>query len=192
MNEISPAPKSGLVPGIVVGLVAAIVGAAIYAVIMDVTGYEFSLATIGIGVIVGLAIMAVKPTSPVLPLIAGVYSLAGAVAGTVAGDIALLVKTAEEQGGRIGYVDAYTIVIQHFSELIDFKTVLIWAAGTFFGFTFVNRRVDALKRSAAPAAEVPAGPLLPPMTASEGDAPQATQPATHQAAPAETAEAKTD
>ncbi|MEW9528847.1 hypothetical protein [Microbispora sp. NPDC049125] len=151
MYENSPSPKDGLVPGIIVGLVVAVLGAGLYAAFIDVTGYELSIATIGIGVLVGLAIMAFKPTSPVLPAIAGIYSFAGAVLGTIAGDVALLVKTAEEQGATLSYGDAFTLLSNHFSEIVDFKSVIIWVVGAAFGFSFVNKRVKAAQQSAAPA-----------------------------------------
>jgi hypothetical protein len=179
MYENSPAQqKNGLVPGIVAGFVAAVVGAALYALFVDLSGYEFGAATIGIGALVGLAMMAVKPTSPVLPVIAAIFSFAGAALGIVVEDVVVLVRTAESLGTPIGYGEAFTIVTDHFSELVDIKSILIWAIGAAFGFTFVNRRVMAAQRSATTAPSAPVtipeadGPQAAPQTAGTTDAAQ--------------------
>ncbi|GII32029.1 hypothetical protein [Planotetraspora mira] len=150
MYENPPAQKSGLVPGIVAGLVAAVLGAGLYAVIIDVTAREFSYGTIGIAILVGFAMMAVKPAHPALPAIAAVIALAGGVIGTFAGDVALAVKMATEVGLTLSYGQAFTLVWDNIGELVDIITVLIWAVGASAGFSFVNARVKSALQGAAP------------------------------------------
>jgi hypothetical protein len=170
MYQNPPAQKSGLVPGLVVGLVAAVIGAGLYAVIINVTQREFSLATIAIGVLVGFAMMAVKPAHPALPAIAGVIALAGGIIGTFAGDVALAVKVAGEEGITLSYGDALTLIINNIGEFVDILTVLFWAIGAYAGFSFVNTRVKAALHSAGPATEPATGA---PVATAEGHAPQA-------------------
>ncbi|MEZ0071207.1 hypothetical protein [Planotetraspora sp. GP83] len=182
MYDSPEARRSGLVPGILAGLAAALVGAGLYAVIIDLTEWELGIATIGIGVLVGLAIMAVKPTSPVLPALAAVISLAGAALGTIAGDVALIVKIAGDQGLQMSYGDAFGFVRNGLGEFIDIKTVLIWAVGAAAAFSFVNKRVKASAESAS----LPQEAGAPQPVADLGLAPMTTP----QATPAESEQGK--
>jgi hypothetical protein len=157
-------------------LVAAVAGAAIYAVIIDMTKKEFSAGTLGIGLLVGFAVMALKPANRALPIISGVIALLGSIAGTLAGGTAIVAKIAADDYGRVvTYGQAFDLVRQSPGDFIDVLTVLFWAIGAWAGFNFVNRQVKLAHQSAAPAAPL-AGPLLPPMTTPETGTgmPQAT------------------
>ncbi|NUT08854.1 MAG: hypothetical protein HOQ38_00140 [Nonomuraea sp.] len=157
--------KSGLVPGIVVGLVAMLIGAAIYGAIIGITKYEIGIATVGVGVLVGLGIMAVKPTSPVLPPLAAVFGLAGAALGQLVGTTILLVQLAQEAGETIGYGTAAATVFPEFGSIIseDPKSLLFWAIGAAAAYSFVNKRVKAADTPATPAPADPT-PATPPQT----------------------------
>jgi hypothetical protein len=150
--------KSGLVPGIVVGLVAMLVGAALYGVIIGITEYEIGIATIGVGVLVGLGIMAVRPTSPVLPPLAAVFGLAGAAIGQILGDTILLVKIAQDAGQTLDYGSAASTIIGDFGSIISDnpKSLLFWAIGAAAAYSFVNKRVKAANQPAEPAPATPA------------------------------------
>nr|BFE80370.1 hypothetical protein GCM10020093_029710 [Planobispora longispora] len=113
-------------PGIVVGLLAAVLGAAAYGAFITVTELELGLIAIGVGILVGLAMMAVKPTSPVLPALAAVFSLAGAALGTFLGGVGSVVKAT---GGTLSYGQAVSLVADIFPTAIeeDPKTLLFWA-----------------------------------------------------------------
>ncbi|MFG1710228.1 hypothetical protein ACFLIM_44370 [Nonomuraea sp. M3C6] len=142
--------KSGLVPGIIVGLVAMLAGAALYGAIIGITKYEIGIATIGVGVLVGLGIMAVKPTSPVLPPLAAVFGLAGAALGQIVGATILLVEFAQDEGVTMSYTTAAGEITGEFGALIseDPKSLLFWAIGAAAAFSFVNKRVKAANEPA--------------------------------------------
>ncbi|MBG0832854.1 hypothetical protein HS041_34715 [Planomonospora sp. ID67723] len=135
-------------PGIVVGLLAAVLGAAAYGAFIFVTEIELGLAAIGVGVLVGLAMMAVKPSSPVLPALAALFSLAGAALGTFIGAVGLLVKF---NGGAPAYGDAVRVVAEVFPDAVteDPKTLLFWVIAGAAGFSFVNKRVKAAREALA-------------------------------------------
>ncbi|WP_068924172.1 hypothetical protein [Planobispora rosea] len=147
---MTPQPRSGLVPGIVVGLLAAVLGAAAYGAFITVTELELGLVAVGVGVLVGLAMMAVKPTSPVLPALAALFSLAGAALGTFLGGVGLVVKAA---GDTVSYGQAVSLVAEVFPEAIqeDPKTLLFWVIAAAAGFAFVNKRVKAAREALASA-----------------------------------------
>lgn len=140
--------KSGLVPGILVGLAAMVVGAGLYGAFIAITKYEFGLVTSAIGVLVGLGITAVKPTSQALPVIAAAMGLAGAALGQVLGT-AIYVVTHSSVG--IGPVLA--AILGDFPAFVadDPLSVVFWAIGGWAAFSFVSKRVNAAAvRQAAP------------------------------------------
>ncbi|GAA2373489.1 hypothetical protein [Nonomuraea africana] len=159
--------KSGLVPGILVGLVAMLVGAAVYGAVVGITEYEIGLVAVLVGVLVGLGMMAVKPSSPVLPPLAALFGLVGAALGTAIGGTVLAVKYAGEEGGKLGYLDAFTSVTGLMPDLIgeDPKTLLFWAISAFAGFSFVNKRVKAAREAEV----VPMAPPSAPEQQPEGN-----------------------
>ncbi|MDF5753691.1 hypothetical protein [Spongiactinospora sp. TRM90649] len=146
-------PRSGLAPGIAVGLLATVVGAAAYAALVWATGYEIGIAAIGIGVIVGLAIMAVKPSSGVLPVLAGLFALIGCALGQVGGLTALAVSQAAERSVTLGYVETATSVAENFGAYIgeDPKILLFWALSAAAGYSFVSKRTKGSDAEARPA-----------------------------------------
>ncbi|GIH94632.1 hypothetical protein ACFFMN_02940 [Planobispora siamensis] len=145
---MTPQPRSGLVPGIVVGLLAAVLGAAAYGAIITVTELEIGYAAVGVGVLVGLGMMAVKPTSPVLPVLAALFSIAGAALGTFLGGVGLAVKAS---GGTLSYGDAVSLVAEVFPDAVkgEPKTLLFWVIAGVAGFFFVNKRVKAAREALA-------------------------------------------
>ncbi|MFC4061959.1 hypothetical protein ACFOWE_26965 [Planomonospora corallina] len=147
MTSTTPRPRSGLVPGIAAGLVTAVVGAAAYGAVIGITEYEIGIAAIGVGVLVGLAMMAVRPTSPVLPALAALFSFAGAALGTFTGAVILEVKL----GAASSYGEAVTKMTDSFPEYLreDPKTLLFWAIAAAAGFSFVNKRVKAAREALA-------------------------------------------
>ncbi|MCG5215067.1 hypothetical protein [Streptosporangium sp. KLBMP 9127] len=158
-QEIAP-PRTGLIPGIVAGLVAALVGAAAYGTLIAVTEAQIGIAAVGVGVVVGLAVTAVKPTSPVLPALAALFALIACALGQIGGLTALYMKATNDDD----YVRSFTQTVNLFGEIVgeDPMTLLFWAISAFAGFGFVNRRVKAAvaARSASeqPAAQ-PRGPF---------------------------------
>ncbi|GGL43669.1 hypothetical protein [Planomonospora parontospora] len=135
---------SGLVLGSVAGLVAALVGAAAYGAVIGVTDYEIGIAAIGVGVLVGLAMMAVRPTSPVLPALAAVFSFAGAGLGVFIGD-----AWADFVNPGGSPLSELLPKAQEFPDLVaqDPVTLLFWAIAGAAGFSFVNSRVKAARES---------------------------------------------
>lgn len=81
MTDNDPHLANGLLPGILTGLLATVAGAAGYGALIAFSGYEIGFAAIGVGLLVGLAMIAVRPTSPVLPPLAAFFSLVGAALG---------------------------------------------------------------------------------------------------------------
>ena len=137
-----PKQRSGLVPGAVAGLLAMLAGAAAYGAVIGITKYEIGLATVGVGALVGLAITAVKPTSPLLPPLAAVLGLAGAALGQVAGAALLLLELARQEGMAITYATAAAEIVHGFDALIgeDPESLLFWAVAAATAFVVVNRR----------------------------------------------------
>lgn len=154
-----PQEKTGLVPGVLAGLAAMLIGAAAYGAVIGITAYEIGFAAIGVGLLVGLGMMAVKPTSPVLPPLAALFGLVGSALGQVIGTTILLVKYAQEQGTERGYFDALVAVAGSFDEIVgeDPKSLLFWAIGAFAGYSFVDKRVKAARRLQPP----PPAPFFP-------------------------------
>jgi hypothetical protein len=172
MTEISqPAQRSGLAAGIIAGLVAAIVGAGLYALFIRITEWEMTLATIAIGLLVGVAMMAVRPASPALPALAAIIALLGAAAGTIAGYVAVTVKVVEAAGRSVTYGQAFQFVTDNISEVVQIRTILYWAVGAVVAFTFVSRRVRAarpqLPVTDPSAAPTPPGSLFQPQPQSQ-------------------------
>ncbi|GIH99825.1 hypothetical protein [Planobispora takensis] len=145
---MAPQPRSGLVPGIIVGLLAAVLGAVIYGAIVTVIEREIGYAAVGVGVLVGLGMMAVKPTSPVLPALAALFSLAGAALGTFLGGVGAVVKAS---GDALSYGDAVSLVAKVFPDAVkqDPKVLLFWVIAGVAGFFFVNKRVKAAREALA-------------------------------------------
>ncbi|GAA2806659.1 hypothetical protein [Nonomuraea dietziae] len=141
--------KSGLVPGILMGLAAMLVGAAVYGAVIGITEYELGLAAILIGVLVGLGMMAVKPSSPVLPPLAALFALVGTALGTAVGGTVLAVKYAQAEGSEVSYLDAFSTVTAMMPDLLgeDPKTLLFWAISAFAGYSFVSKRVKAARQA---------------------------------------------
>lgn len=177
-----PQQKTGLVPGILVGFAAMLIGAAAYGAIIGISGYEIGFAAIGVGALVGVGMMAVKPTSPVLPPLAALFGLAGAALGQIIGTTWLLVAETSA-----GYGEAVSAVVSSFGDILgeDPKSLLFWAIGAFAGYSFVSKRVRAANE-ASPSFE--AYPAAVPV-AEQGDpafgapAPTAPAPAVEQDAP---------
>lgn len=149
--------KSGLVPGILVGLLAMLVGAALFGAFIGITERESAIVGIGVGALVGLGIMAVKPTSPVLPPLAAVMGLVGAALGQILGVAILLTKWGID-GTSVSFGDALPAVASNFSDIIGEKPLMLvfWGISAAAAFSFVNKRV----KEATPAApaDAPPGP----------------------------------
>lgn len=144
MADNDPHLANGLLPGIFTGLVATVVGAAAYGALIGFSGYEIGVAAIGVGLIVGLAMMAVRPTSPVLPPLAAFFSLAGAVLGQIIGYVIIWVRASGAD-----YRSALTEVLNAFPEDLkrDPKSLLFWVIAAYAGFGFVSRRVKAAREA---------------------------------------------
>ncbi|MER6178812.1 hypothetical protein [Streptosporangium sp. NPDC001681] len=151
MTDNDPHLANGLLPGIFTGLGATVVGAAAYGALIGFSGYEIGFAAIGVGLLVGLAMMAVRPTSPVLPPLAALFSLIGAALGQVAGYVIIWVRASGDD-----YGSALTQVLNTFPEDLrrDPKSLLFWAIAAYAGFGFVSRRVKAAREAHA-ASSVP-------------------------------------
>jgi hypothetical protein len=151
MTPTDPRPRSGLVPGTAIGLVAAILGAAAYGAVIGVTERELGIAAVGVGVLVGLAMTAVRPTSQVLPPLAALFSLVGAALGTFAGSVVLLVKFAQQNGAEPTYGEAVRKMAEVFPDAIreDPMTLLFWVIAAAAAFSFVSKRVKTVRESLA-------------------------------------------
>lgn len=142
MTENDPHLGNGLLPGIITGLLATVAGAAAYGALIAFSGYEIGFAAIGVGLLVGLAMIAVRPTSPVLPPLAAFLSLAGAALGQIAGAVIVWVRLSGED-----YGPAAAQVLDAFPDAIrsDPMSLLFWVVAAYAGFGFVNRRVKAAR-----------------------------------------------
>ncbi|MFF3439416.1 hypothetical protein [Streptosporangium sp. NPDC002721] len=138
MTDNDPHLANGLLPGVLIGLVATVAGAAAYGALIAFSGYEIGFAAVGVGLLVGLAMIAVRPTSPVLPPLAAFLSLAGAALGQIAGAVIVWVGVSGE-----GYGPAVVRVLDAFPDALrnDPMSLLFWAVAAYAGFSFVNRRV---------------------------------------------------
>ncbi|WP_440066010.1 hypothetical protein [Streptosporangium sp. OZ121] len=151
MTDNDPHLANGLLPGIVAGLLATVAGAAAYGALIAFSGYEIGFAAVGVGLLVGLAMIAVRPTSPVLPPLAAFLSLAGAALGQIAGAVIVWVRLSGED-----YGSAVVRVLDAFPDAIRSApmALLFWVVAAYAGFGFVNRRVKAA-RAAHDASSVP-------------------------------------
>ncbi|MBG0816979.1 hypothetical protein [Planomonospora sp. ID82291] len=142
--------RSGLVPGAAAGLAAALVGAAAYGAVIGITHYRIGIVAVGVGLLVGLAMTAVRPTSPVLPVLAALLSFAGAGLGAFVGYAwADLVNP----GGSP--LSELLPMAREFPDLVaqDPMTLLFWVIAGAAGFGFVNNRVKTARESpSAPSA----------------------------------------
>ncbi|WP_431898190.1 hypothetical protein [Nonomuraea sp. bgisy101] len=145
--------KSGLVPGILIGLVAMLVGAGVHGAVIGVTEYNLGIVAVLVGMLVGLGMTAVKPSSAVLPSLAALFGLVGAALGTTIGVIALTVKDAP----GTGYVTAARTVVTQFDRVIQADPVvaLFWVISAVAAFAFVNKRVKAVRAARAEAVQTP-------------------------------------
>ncbi|MEU4406799.1 hypothetical protein AB0F88_19950 [Streptosporangium sp. NPDC023963] len=144
MTDNDPHLANGLLPGIIAGLLATVAGAAAYGALIAFSGYEIGFAAIGVGLLVGLAMIAVRPTSPVLPPLAAFLSLAGAALGQIAGAVIVWVRLSGED-----YGSAVVRVLDAFPEALgsDPVALLFWVVAAYAGFSFVNRRVKAAREA---------------------------------------------
>jgi hypothetical protein len=146
MTDNDPHLKSGLLPGVLTGLVAMIIGAAAYGALIGFSGYEIGYAAVGVGILVGLAMIAGTPTSPVLPPLAAFFSLIGAVLGQFAGETVYLARRS-----GLDYGAATGEVLQTFPEQLQARpiSILFWAIAAYGGFSFVNKRVKSVRMALA-------------------------------------------
>jgi hypothetical protein len=146
MTDNDPHLTNGLLPGVLAGLGALIVGAAAYGALIGFSGYEIGYAAVGVGILVGLAMMAVKPTSPVLPPLAAFFSLVGAVLGQFAGETVYLT-----QRSGLDYGAATGEMLQTFPEQLQAQpiSILFWVIAAYAGFSFVNKRVKSAREALA-------------------------------------------
>ena len=87
MTDNDPHSTDRLSPGVIAGLVAMVVGAAAYGAVPRLQRLRTRhTPRVGVGVLVGPAMIAVRPTSRMLPALAAFFSLAGAVLGQITGD----------------------------------------------------------------------------------------------------------
>ncbi|MFI6603100.1 hypothetical protein ACIBHX_43245 [Nonomuraea sp. NPDC050536] len=170
--------KSGLVPGILVGILAMLVGAGLFGAFIGITERERGIVSIGVGVLVGLGIMAVKPTSPVLPPLAAVMGLVGAALGQMLGLAILLTKLGID-GTPVGFGDALSAVAGSFSDVIGENPLMLvfWAISAAAAFSFVNKRVKEATPGEVPSDAPPQAANLQGWTptAPTPDAPAGTQ-----------------
>jgi hypothetical protein len=159
MSPHSAEPRTGLLPGIAAGLAAALVGAVAYGALIAITMYDLGIAAVGIGLLVGLAMMAVKPTSPVLPALAALFSLIACALGQIGGMAAAFSGVIAGGNTVVGFVDSFGQVAGAFPELVgeDPLTLLFWALSAFAGYSFVNKRVKAAPAAQQQPAEQPRG-----------------------------------
>ncbi|MEU8381034.1 hypothetical protein [Streptosporangium sp. NPDC048865] len=138
MTDNDPHLANGLLPGILIGLLATVAGAAAYGALIAFSGYEIGFAAVGVGLLVGLAMVAVRPTSPVLPPLAAFFSLAGAALGQIAGAVIVWVRLSGEDYGA-----ATVRVLDGFPDAVRSAplSLLFWVVAAYAGFGFVNRRV---------------------------------------------------
>jgi hypothetical protein len=146
MTDNDPHSTNRLLPGVLSGLVAMVVGAAAYGAFLGFSGYGLGYATVGVGVLVGLAMIAVRPTSRVLPPLAAFFSLAGAVLGQIAGDT---IRWAQASGADYG--TALGEVLGPFPQQLREQPVwiLFWVIAAYVGFGFVNSRVKSARKALA-------------------------------------------
>ncbi|MER6829720.1 hypothetical protein ABT352_27310 [Streptosporangium sp. NPDC000563] len=144
MTDNDPHLANGLLPGIITGLLGTAAGAGAYGALIAFSGYEIGFAAIGVGLLVGLAMIAVKPTSPVLPPLAAFFSLAGAALGQIVGSTVAWAQVSGED-----YGPALARVLDAFPELLrqDPISLLFWVVAAYAGFSFVNRRVKAAREA---------------------------------------------
>lgn len=144
MTDNDPHLRNGLLPGVITGLLATVAGAAAYGALIAFSGYEIGFAAIGVGLLVGLAMIAVRPTSPVLPPLAAFLSLAGAALGQITGAVIVWVRLSGEDYGT-----AVALVLDAFPDAIrsDPMSLLFWVVAAYAGFSFVNRRVKAAREA---------------------------------------------
>ncbi|RBQ19033.1 hypothetical protein DP939_17845 [Spongiactinospora rosea] len=180
MAHSDTTPRSGLVAGIAVGLIATVVGAGAYGAIVVITGRELGIAAIGIGVIIGVAMMAVRPTSPVLPVLAALFALIGCVLGQIGAVTQLLINELAKQNITMGHTEALTNVVGGFSGFIAEEPIMLlfWVISAAAGFSFVNNKVKAARAAdLEPQAgdKEPGGPM-PSSFGTPGQAPVGTPP----------------
>ncbi|MBO3748629.1 hypothetical protein J5X84_21340 [Streptosporangiaceae bacterium NEAU-GS5] len=162
MSEISqPARKSGLVAGSLAGFVAAIVGAALYALFIKVTQWQMPLATIIIGLLVAGAIMAVRPTSRLLPISAALLAIVGGALGTIGGYVLVTVQAVQAIGRSVSYGEAFGLVNDHLDQVVTVRAMLYWAAGAVVAFGSVSWRIRGNRSQAAASAPLAEDPLPP-------------------------------
>jgi hypothetical protein len=144
MTDNDPHLANGLLPGILTGLLATVAGAAGYGALIAFSGYEIGFAAIGVGLLVGLAMIAVRPTSPVLPPLAAFFSLAGAALGQIAGAVVVWTRLSGED-----YGSAIVRVLNAFPDALrnDPMSLLFWVVAAYAGFSFVNRRVKTAREA---------------------------------------------
>ncbi|MFE3453636.1 hypothetical protein ACFXJ8_32380 [Nonomuraea sp. NPDC059194] len=154
--------KSGLVPGVLIGLVAMLVGAGVHGAVIGVTEYNLGVVAVLVGVLVGVGVTAVKPSSAVLPWLAALFGLVGAALGTTAGVVALTVKLAP---AGTDYLTAVRTVLAQFDTVIqqDPVVVLFWVISAVAAFMFVNKRIKAVRAARAAAVPEPAAPPQEPI-----------------------------
>lgn len=85
--------EQNLSMGIVAGTAAALLSAAVWALITVTTGYQFGIAAIGVGFVVGMAVQfAGKGVDPVFGFVGGVLALFGCLLGNLLAACGLAAK----------------------------------------------------------------------------------------------------
>ncbi|GAA4200489.1 hypothetical protein GCM10022252_53760 [Streptosporangium oxazolinicum] len=144
MTDNDPHLANGLLPGVLTGLLATVAGAAGYGALIAFSGYEIGFAAIGVGLLVGFAMIAVRPASPVLPPLAALLSLVGAALGQVVGSAVGWARASGEEYGPV-FVQA----LDAFPEDLRREPIslLFWVVAAYVGFSFVNRRVKSAREA---------------------------------------------
>jgi len=134
-----------LPPAILLGIVAAVVGGLIWYAIVALTNYQLGIVAVGIGYLVGLAVMfgAGKKRGPALQAIAVVITLIAMVVGEYFVIRHFAVKALAEEGVTgvpllLPIKDVVSIVTEGIKA--DPVTLLFWAIALWAAFSVPGRR----------------------------------------------------
>ncbi|WP_431034186.1 hypothetical protein ACQYWQ_11145 [Streptomyces sp. P6-2-1] len=133
LGSATPEGTGRLVAGIVAALVVALVTAGIYGWLIGAMEREVGYAAIGVGLLVGLATGRIGGRSPVLPVVAALFSLGAVYAGQLVGEAAMGAKQLPVST-RTLLTDHLGLVQDAWKADADFLTVvffLIAAAAAF-------------------------------------------------------------
>lgn len=125
-TQQEPIPARSIYNGALAGVVAAAVGAAAWGVIVWLTNYEIGIAAIGIGLLVGWAVLMASGRRKGLPLqlVAVLASVAGILAGKY---VTVYLEVREVVGDELAFTDPFvfqllTTNLDAFFSLFD----LLW------------------------------------------------------------------